>query len=160
MSNEKEETQTVTATEEVKPQPFQAWNLKFEEIPRKAGDPVNQLSFIAHYENPDNGARFAGTFVWKRITPKMWVEVGAYKALLTGSLLLLPSYDTIATWIAYLRTGLHNPPAWWAPEADDWYDTDAIRAMHDYVRVWEDSFRRKPVGERRDSPTSGSGSTS
>ena len=132
------------------PKAFTYENLLITKVAEE-GDLSFTHRFHAKYTNPDTGAEYTGEFTCHRLTQGDLLKVGSLKMAQTSGILLDDSYDDLSTRIAYLQVALTGPniklPDWWDPLAS--YDGDLIRAMHDYVRAWELSFRSRALEKQR-----------
>lgn len=137
------------------PQAYQYKNMKFKDVPTKEDPRKPELkyahSFHVEYTDPDTGTVHTGEFTCHRLTLANLTEHGVIMSSLCGGINIPPGMQRIASMIAYCEVALVKRPDWWNPRS--MYDEEALHAMHDYVRVWEDSFRRKRVGERSIQPT-------
>ncbi len=130
------------------PVAFTCGHLTLTELPAQVTHgPAFSKTFHAHYTDPDTGVVYTGEFTCKRLNIGSTLDHGVIKTRLCAGMQLLDGFEVIASWLAYLEVALTKKPEWWAPLTS--YDKEALHAMHDYVRVWENSFRRKRVGQRR-----------
>lgn len=139
------------AIEEEAPQmkAFTCAHLKIKEVPvpeSKDGKPSLRFTktFHVEYTNPDTGNLHTGEFGCRRLNAMLMIQYSVVKARLCEGLTVNPGGDMLASWLAYLEVALNKWPDWW--KQYETYDQEALHALHDYVRVWEESFRKGRVG--------------
>lgn len=135
---------------------FKCSNLVITDLPRKDEEVGLAYSKTFHvaYTDLDTSTVHTGEFTCARLTIGATIDLGAIKLRLMSGMHLSPEFAVLASWAAYLDVALTKKPDWWNPVTS--YDMDALHALHDYVRVWEESFRTKRLAKRRSEAPSGS----
>ena len=103
-------------------------------------------TFYVAYTDLETGELYTGDFTCRRLNQIQVLQYGAEKARLVSGMPVDGGFDFLATMLAYLNVTFTIKPGWWKPE--QLYDVSAIRALYDYVRAWESSFRRPAVAQR------------
>lgn len=99
-----------------------------------------QKSFQIEYTDPETGHVLIGVFTCHRLTLREIGQVGIIKARLNGGEKLDAHIDFMNEMLAYCQVALSKTPEWWHPEED--YEAALLRKVYDYVRAWENSFRK------------------
>jgi hypothetical protein len=146
-------TAAMTATVEETPQPAEtpapARKPVFNDAPSSEATPKEKLaftkSFVFDYDSEEDDCRYLGTFTCRRLTLGLLGQFGVYKAKLNGGERVDPYIDQLHEMVAYLSFALTSTPDWWEPEGS--YDPVLVRSIYEYVRSWENSFRKKRAGQ-------------
>lgn len=114
--------------------------------------------FHVQYRNPETDEVYSGDFVCRRLNHAHMLQYGALKSSMLGGVASVDAHvDNMASQMAYLSVALTTTPEWWNLEVS--YDAQLTRAMYEYVRFWELSFRAKRVEQRLPSAEDGSAKT-
>ena len=103
-------------------------------------------SFRMEWRNPETDELLVGTFTCERPNLRKIGEIAIIKARLNAGERVNVDIDFLHEMFAYLQVVLTSVPEWWKP--DEFFDASPVRKVWDYVRAWQESFRKKPVGER------------
>ena len=104
----------------------------------------DEKTFMYSYETED-GRKLEGRFACKRMDLGRLARMGVIKAqLLGGQPAIEVIYDQLAELTAYCEVALIEVPEWWKPATFREYGI--LQRLYDYVRAWENSFRKRPVG--------------
>ena len=108
------------------------------------------MSFKLEYKNPYNGKCYDATFHMRRLTIGDQGRIKVQKAILNGGVSIDMDADLLHYMFAYLQQALIEPiPPYFKPSEMTDDEGDIVEAVYRRVRAWQDSFRRKTLGERR-----------